>query len=365
MDHKVKTIRCDNETEFKNRIMNEFCEMKGIRREFSVAKTPQQNGLAERKNRVLVIKPHNKTPYELFLGRKPTLSFMRPFGCPVTILNTLDHLGNQTNGNAGTKANIDAGQARKKTILDSQYDPTKEGDKNDQENDLRGQEEAFRKQLEQESKRLFSQGAANTNNTNRLNTVSSLVNAVSSSFTTADPGRERAQRNNAGGSNYVNLGGLILINAATLPNDDLPTDPIIPDLKDTADLQDTRIFSGAYDDEVEGVEADFKQLKTHHICYTQEEGIDYDKVFALVAKIEAIRLFLAYASYMGFIVYQENSKNEKRVMDIKEIPKFCDASLKKVLMRVLGINQEVYYGYKDLPLPNVKKKAMELSEREI
>ncbi|GKE95702.1 putative ribonuclease H-like domain-containing protein, partial [Tanacetum coccineum] len=37
--------------------------------------------------------------------------------------------------------------------------------------------------------------------------------------------------------------------------------------------------------------------------YTQEEGIDYDEVFALVARIEAIRLFLAYASFMGFIVY--------------------------------------------------------------
>ncbi|GJW76017.1 ribonuclease H-like domain-containing protein [Tanacetum coccineum] len=48
-DHKVKTIRCDNGTEFKNRSMNEFCEMKGIRREFSVARTPQQNGVAERK----------------------------------------------------------------------------------------------------------------------------------------------------------------------------------------------------------------------------------------------------------------------------------------------------------------------------
>ncbi|GJZ25023.1 ribonuclease H-like domain-containing protein [Tanacetum coccineum] len=44
-------------------------------------------------NRVLVIKPHNKTPYKLFLSRKPALSFMRPFGCPVTILNTIDHLG--------------------------------------------------------------------------------------------------------------------------------------------------------------------------------------------------------------------------------------------------------------------------------
>nr|GEX80984.1 ribonuclease H-like domain-containing protein [Tanacetum cinerariifolium] len=107
-------------------VMNQFCEMKSIKREFSVARTPQQNGVAERKNRtlieaarmmladskfpttlwaeavntayyvhnrVLVIKPHNKTPYELFLGRKHALSFMRPFGCPFTILNTIDHLG--------------------------------------------------------------------------------------------------------------------------------------------------------------------------------------------------------------------------------------------------------------------------------
>ncbi|GKF26735.1 ribonuclease H-like domain-containing protein [Tanacetum coccineum] len=109
---RVKVIRCVNRTEFKNRVMNQFCEMKGIKREFSVARTPQQNGVAERKNRilieaartmladsklpttfwdeavnttcyvqyrVLVIKPHNKTPYELFLDRKPALNFMRPF----------------------------------------------------------------------------------------------------------------------------------------------------------------------------------------------------------------------------------------------------------------------------------------------
>ncbi|GJU90616.1 ribonuclease H-like domain-containing protein [Tanacetum coccineum] len=89
-------------------------------------RTPQQNGVAERKyrtlikaartmladsklpttfwaeavntacyvqNRVLVTKPHNKTPYELFLGRKLALGFIRPFGCPITILNTIDHLG--------------------------------------------------------------------------------------------------------------------------------------------------------------------------------------------------------------------------------------------------------------------------------
>ncbi|GJS59546.1 ribonuclease H-like domain-containing protein [Tanacetum coccineum] len=44
-------------------------------------------------NRVLVIKPHNKTPYELIHGRPLLIDFMKPFGCPITILNTRDHLG--------------------------------------------------------------------------------------------------------------------------------------------------------------------------------------------------------------------------------------------------------------------------------
>ncbi|GJV41488.1 putative ribonuclease H-like domain-containing protein [Tanacetum coccineum] len=99
VDKKVKIIRSDNGTEFKNKVMDDFCREKGIKREYSVARTPQQNGIAERRNRtlieaartmladsklpttfwaeavstacyvqnrVLVVKPHNKTPYELF-----------------------------------------------------------------------------------------------------------------------------------------------------------------------------------------------------------------------------------------------------------------------------------------------------------
>ncbi|GJQ90443.1 putative ribonuclease H-like domain-containing protein [Tanacetum coccineum] len=126
VDKKVKIIRSDNGTEFKNNVMDEFCREKGIKREYSVARTPQQNGVAERKNRtlieaartmladsklpttfwaeavstacyvqnrVLIVKPHNKTPYELFRGIKPAIGFMKPFGCHVTILNTLDKLG--------------------------------------------------------------------------------------------------------------------------------------------------------------------------------------------------------------------------------------------------------------------------------
>ncbi|GJT53034.1 putative ribonuclease H-like domain-containing protein [Tanacetum coccineum] len=99
VDKKVKIIGSDNGTEFKNKVMDELCRKKGIKREYSVARTPQQNGVAERKNRtlieaartmlansklpttfwaeavsttcyvqnrVLIVKPHNKTPYELF-----------------------------------------------------------------------------------------------------------------------------------------------------------------------------------------------------------------------------------------------------------------------------------------------------------
>ncbi|GJT35139.1 putative ribonuclease H-like domain-containing protein [Tanacetum coccineum] len=86
VDKKVKIIRCDNGTEFKNRVMNEFCEKKGIKREFSIARTPQQNGVAERRNKTLIEAART-------IGRTLALSFMRPFGCHVTILNTLDHLG--------------------------------------------------------------------------------------------------------------------------------------------------------------------------------------------------------------------------------------------------------------------------------
>ncbi|GKD07448.1 putative ribonuclease H-like domain-containing protein [Tanacetum coccineum] len=54
IDLRLKVIRYDNRTEFKNRVMNYFCEMKGIKRKFSVARTSQQKGVAERKNRTLI-----------------------------------------------------------------------------------------------------------------------------------------------------------------------------------------------------------------------------------------------------------------------------------------------------------------------
>ncbi|GJW11746.1 hypothetical protein Tco_1577573, partial [Tanacetum coccineum] len=67
------------------------------------------------------------------------------------------------------------------------------------------------------------------NSTNRDSIVSSSVNAIGQSFTNAD---------------------------------DLPTDPLMPDLEDTANLLNTGIFSGAYDDEDVGAEADLNNLET-------------------------------------------------------------------------------------------------------
>ncbi|GJT36973.1 ribonuclease H-like domain-containing protein [Tanacetum coccineum] len=59
------------------------------------------------------------------------------------------------------------------------------------------------------------------------------------------------------------------------------------------------------------------------IGHTQEEGIDYDEVFAPVARIEAIRIFLAYASYMGFTVYQMDVKSAFLYGQIEEEVYVC------------------------------------------
>nr|GFC00451.1 copia protein [Tanacetum cinerariifolium] len=91
-------------------------------------------------------------------------------------------------------------------------------------------------------------------------------------------------------------------------------------------INDTRIFGNAYDDEVVEEEAIgtkwvFRNKKDERGIvvknkarlvvkgHTQEEGIDYNEVFAPVARIEAIRLFLAYASFKDFVVYQMDVKS--------------------------------------------------------
>ncbi|GKC46540.1 ribonuclease H-like domain-containing protein, partial [Tanacetum coccineum] len=268
--------------------------MKGIKREFSVARTPQQNGVAERKNRtlieaartmladlklpttfwaeavntayyvqnkVLVIKPHNKTPYELLNGKfdgKADEGFFVGYSVNRsgpewlfdidTLTKSMNYkpvvAGNQTNGNAGTKESIDACQAGKKTVPSHEYillplwtpdspissslkssndkvandvekkttkDPAKEDDKGD--HDLR------------EFERLIVQGKEaeiNINNTNSVSAVSSPINTA----------RKKDADVNSTNSIYtasplVNFDGLSYFN--TNP----PDDPKMPNLEDT------------------------------------------------------------------------------------------------------------------------------------
>ncbi|GKB91533.1 putative ribonuclease H-like domain-containing protein, partial [Tanacetum coccineum] len=226
---------------------------------------------------------------------------------------------------------------------------------------------------------------------NKLNTGGPSVSATNTPYASAASTSIGA---NAGGSSFVYLGGQIPIDASTLPNANLPINPNMPDLEDDSDLiSNDGIFSGAYDDEDVGVEADFNnmdntidvspiptlrvhkdhpkeepknisqaledeswveamqeellQFKLQKVWilvdlpsrkkaigikwvfrnkrdersivvknkarlvaqgFRHEEGIDYDEVFPPVARIEAIRLFLAFASFMGFPVYQMDVK---------------------------------------------------------
>ncbi|GJZ80904.1 ribonuclease H-like domain-containing protein [Tanacetum coccineum] len=156
---------------FKNRAMSEFCKKKGIKREFSVARTLQQNSVAERRNktlieaartmladsklpitfwaevvntacyvqnRVLVVKPHNKSPYELFRGKfdgKSDDGFFVGYSLnsdgpkwlfDIDVLTESMHYvpvvaGTNSNDFVGTKESIGAGQSNKETGSSQDY----------------------------------------------------------------------------------------------------------------------------------------------------------------------------------------------------------------------------------------------------
>nr|GEW58198.1 putative ribonuclease H-like domain-containing protein [Tanacetum cinerariifolium] len=364
---KVKVIKCDNRTEFKNREMNQFYEMKGIMRPYSVARTPQQNKVAKRRNRtlikaartmladfkspttfwaeavntacyvqnrVLVIKPHNKTLYELFHCRTHALSFMRPFGCSVTIFNTIDHLGSgpdwlfdidgltktinyepvvaHSNDFLGTKARNDACETRKEKAPGKDYillplwiadPPFSQEPKSSQADGFQPSKEAGKKvddDLRIENEFKDQKEDDSVNRSNRVSVVSSTVN-------TAGPSKVNVVGKNTG--------------------IELPNDPNMPELEDIS------IFEDATDDEDVGAEADLNNLeytfqaspipntrvyKDHPLGYTQEEGIDYDEVFAPVARIEAIRMVLAYTLFKDFVVYQMDVKSAFLYRQIEE-----------------------------------------------
>nr|GEU52047.1 putative ribonuclease H-like domain-containing protein [Tanacetum cinerariifolium] len=389
---KVKVIRSDNRTEFKNSNLNQFCGMKGIKREFSVPRNPQQNSIAERKNRtlieatrtmladsllpisfwakavntacyvqnrVLVSKPHKKNPYELLHGRRPSIGFMRPFGCPVTILNTLDFLGkfdgkvdegflvgysvnskafrvfnsrtcivqeildvnflenepniagssptwlfdidcltrtmnyqlvttgNQTNPSAGFQDKFDAEKARVES--NQQYvlfHVWSSGSTNPQNYD--GDAAFDGKEHDIDAKKPESEVILSPSSSAHTNPFS----AAGPSNTTASPTHGKSS----------------FIDASQLSDD-----------HDMLELED---ITYSNDENDVGAEANFNNLET----FITEEGIDYEEVFALVARIKAIRLFLAYAFFMGFMVYQMDVKSAFLYGTIEEEVYVCQPS---------------------------------------
>ncbi|GJY92146.1 retrovirus-related pol polyprotein from transposon TNT 1-94 [Tanacetum coccineum] len=96
---KVKQLKTDNSTEFRNIILINFCDEKWISQNFSSPYTPEQNGVAERKNRTLI--EATRTMLSGFVFSKQywtevrilNINFLHVFGCPVYIHNHKDHLG--------------------------------------------------------------------------------------------------------------------------------------------------------------------------------------------------------------------------------------------------------------------------------
>ncbi|GJS11679.1 retrovirus-related pol polyprotein from transposon TNT 1-94 [Tanacetum coccineum] len=359
IDQKVKVIRCDNGTEFKN---------KATRIKLSDSKLPTTfwaeavNTACYVQNRVLVTKPHNKTPYELFLGRKPALGFMRPFRCPVTILNTIDHLG-KFDGKAdegffvGYSINSKAFRvfnSRTRIVEENLHVQFSENTPN-----IAGSGPNWLFDIDALTKSMNNKPVVVGNHSNGNTSTKACDDAGKASMEivlgkdyimlplwTADPPFSQSSKSSdvgfkPSGDNEKNVTEeperVNVVGAKTSIK--LLDDPNMPELEDI-------VYSD--DDEDVGAEADMKigciyalwtleklpygkraigtewvfrnkkdergiviKNKARLVAqgYTQEEGIDYDEVFAPVARIEVIRLFLAYASFKDFVVYQMDVKS--------------------------------------------------------
>nr|GEX72118.1 hypothetical protein [Tanacetum cinerariifolium] len=186
--------------------------------------------------------------------------------------------------------------------------------------------------------------AARASSTNNVNTTSTTVNTASTPINTAS-----TPVNTASPSRNISADGPFYPNISTYANQ---VDSHIPSLGDIYEVPNDGIFtSTSYDDEgavadfinlestiepkkisqaledeswVDVMQEELLQFKTQQDergvvvknkarlvaqGHRQEEGIDYDEVFAHVARIEAIRIFLAFASYLGSIVYQMDVKS--------------------------------------------------------
>ncbi|GJW17373.1 putative ribonuclease H-like domain-containing protein [Tanacetum coccineum] len=327
---------------FKNRVMSEFCEKEGIKKEFSVARTPQQNGVAERRNRTLIEAARTM----LADSKLPTTFCAEAVNTACYVQNKFDGKSNEglfvryslnsTNSNdlVGTKESIGACHSNKETRSSQDYilmPLWKDGSlfdsssKNASNDELQPSSDAGKKDDEgvkkesgindQERHENSTQDvntarpSINTASTN-VNTGSLNINTVSPTVTTAP--LEATHTNFFGDETEVDMSNitttyLVPSTPNTRIHKDHSLDHVIGDVqsgraqKGNPSIKKSKLYR-SYARRASAV-----QVTTEG--YTQEEGIDYDEVFAPVARIEAIRLFLAYASFKDFVVYQMDVKS--------------------------------------------------------
>ncbi|GJT55517.1 putative ribonuclease H-like domain-containing protein [Tanacetum coccineum] len=247
-----------------------------------------------------------------------------------------------------------------------------------QEHDANDVAEALGKEFAQETEDLLLQaGAAKTSSTNIVNTASTPVSTVSpyDGLSFSDPTNpdqdnskihalEDIYKNPTNGiftnSSYDDEGvGADFINLETVVN----VSPIHPStliLGDPQSAVQTRskvtksfgahafVYRNKKDERGVVVRNKARLVAQGH---RQEEGIDYDEVFAPVARIEAIRIFLAFASYMGFIVYQMDVKSAflygkiDEEVYVSQPPGFIDPKYPKKVYKVV----KALYGLHQAP----------------
>nr|GFA48881.1 hypothetical protein [Tanacetum cinerariifolium] len=258
VEKNVKIIKCDNGTKFKNRVMNEFCEEKGIKREFIVARTLQ----------VLVVKPYFKTLYELFKGKFDGKSDEGIF------------VGYSTTSKAFRVYNIRTRKVKENlhiTFLENK--PMIVGGGPEWLFDI----DALSKSMNYapvfagtNSNNFAGKGASSDAGQYIMETGSSQDyilmplwkdNSLFDSSSPASYGHNKdkhgpfqasesdnQERPNAE-SSTKNVNNVGPVNIATPTYADYPNDPLMPD------LEDARIFDDAYDDRDEGAEADYNNLE--------------------------------------------------------------------------------------------------------
>nr|GEX82449.1 hypothetical protein [Tanacetum cinerariifolium] len=343
-ERRVKIIRCDNQGEFRNKEMNDFCSRKeAARTMLADAKLPVTfwakavNTACYVQNRVLVNKSQNKTPYELFNHRTPTIGFLKPFGCHVMILNTLDNLGK-------FDANKDGGYFIGYSMSSKAFRVFNKRTKRVEENlhvDF-----LENKAIEKCTKEAAGQDVKKDVSSLRYIALPNWVHEalLESSSSNAQDTYDADASESSGNPNPT----ATKTNPPTDQMETLTVETPIPTISSPVPIaclndspepsSDTRLISKRVTSQDDTPSLDniltltnrgVRPIGTKWVLknkkdergiviinkarlvaqgHTQEEGIDYDEVFTLVTRIKAIRLFLAYASFMGFTVYQMDVK---------------------------------------------------------